>query len=168
VKRLAIALALLAVGSLALAAIVVGRRHRGARAEVVRVARDAPSAPGAAVSGDDAMLVATIGRIDTHTFHVPRATLQALLAEPAAHGARAEPHVVDGQVDGLELHGVQRHSVLDALGFADGDVVRALGGYGLTSAAQALAVYARVHEAPQISVDLTRAGRPMMLNYLIE
>ncbi|MCA9623366.1 MAG: hypothetical protein KC731_30305, partial [Myxococcales bacterium] len=71
-------------------------------------------------------------------------------------------------VEGLELRGLRKGSLWEALGFEAGDVVDSVNGYGLATPDEALTAYAALQGERQLQVRLRRHGRPMTLRYLVE
>jgi general secretion pathway protein C len=117
-------------------------------------------------------------------FRAEGATCQALLfepplpkqanAEPAAPWPalpprtrlRVVPEFQGGKVVGIRLFGV-KGGMLGALGFENGDSIRAVNGFDVTTPEKALEAYARLRSASRVRVELTRRGRPMTIDYLI-
>lgn len=123
---------------------------------------------GAAPGGQGDPRIASVRQVNPTTFVVPRATFEAWTADPAqvTAGGRAIPVVDAGEQGGFRLYAIRRGSVYAALGLEDGDVLRAINGTQLASGDQALELIAR--STAQITLDLLRRGRPMILNYLIK
>ena len=129
--------------------------------DTARRADRAAEAPG----GDPR--IASVRQLNPTTFAVPRATVEAWTADPAqvTAGGRAVP-VVDAAQSGFKLYAIRPGSAYAALGLEDGDVVRAINGTPLASADQVLELVAR--STNQVTLDLFRGGRPILLNYLIK
>ena len=81
-------------------------------------------------------LLDTIARIDDTHAEMPRATLQRLLDDPSLVGtsARVIPSVRNGDSDGFKLYAIRPGSFYARLNLQNGDTVRAVNGYELTSA----------------------------------
>ncbi len=111
-----------------------------------------------------------IKQTDQTTYEIQRTTIDAVLANPmaVAKSARVVPAIKNGQPEGLKLYAIRPGSVWAALGLQNGDTIRAINGYELTSADKALEVYTKLRDAKQITVDVTRRGQPMMFNYMIK
>ena len=71
-------------------------------------------------------------------------------------------------MEGLELRGLRKGSLWEALGFEAGDVVDSVNGFGLATPDEALTAYAALQGERQLQVRLRRHGRPMTLRYLVE
>ena len=112
--------------------------------------------------------IATVRQLNPTTFAVPRATVEAWTADPAqvTSGGRAIPALDAGAESGFKLYALRPGSAYTALGLEDGDVIRAINGTQLASGDQALELIAR--STGQITLDVMRRGRPILLNYLIK
>lgn len=108
----------------------------------------------------------TIERLDDTHYRVPRATVDALLADPStlAKGARVVPAIRNGQPDGFKLYAIRPSSVYARIGLQNGDTIRAINGYELTSPDKALELYTKVRNANDLTFDLWRRGKSVMLN----
>ncbi len=111
-------------------------------------------------------LLDTIEKIDDTHYRLPRATADALLADPStmAKGARVVPAIRNGQPDGFKLYAIRPSSVYARLGFQNGDTVRAINGYEMTSPDKALELYTKARNANDLTFDLWRRGKSVMLN----
>ena len=127
-------------------------------------ADDSDPTPGAA-SADP--LIATVRRITGTSYVVPRATIEAWIANPAlvASGARVVAATSLGRPDGFELQAVRPDSVYTALGLQSGDTIRAINGNPLESADRVLELVAR--STTLITVDIRRGDQPIIFNYLV-
>jgi S1-C subfamily serine protease len=111
-------------------------------------------------------LLDTIEKIDDTHYRLPRATADALLADPStmAKGARVVPAIRNGQPDGFKLYAIRPSSVYARLGFQNGDTIRAINGYEMTSPDKALELYTKARNANDLTFDLWRRGKSVMLN----
>jgi general secretion pathway protein C len=57
--------------------------------------------------------------------------------------------------------------VYSKLGLSNGDTIHTINGFDLTSMDKALEVYTKVKEANNLTVSVTRRGKPTTLNYSI-
>jgi S1-C subfamily serine protease len=114
-------------------------------------------------------LLATIEKIDDTHYTVPRATVDALLANPLGFikGARVVPSMRNGQADGFKLYAIRPSSPFAKLGLQNGDTIHAINDFRLDSADQALEVYTNVRDATEVTFDLTRRGKPVSLTLRI-
>lgn len=120
-----------------------------------------PSAPPV----PDDPLLDTIVKIDETHYQVPRATVDAWLANPmaVAKGARVVPSVKNGQANGFKLYAVRPSSPYARLGLHNGDTIHAINGFSLTTAEDALEVYTKLRGATKVELDITRRGKPVAL-----
>ena len=87
-------------------------------------------------------------------------------ALPPRSRLRVVPEFDGGKVAGIRLFGV-KGSMLDALGLENGDSIRTLNGFDVTTPERALEAYARLRSASRVRVELTRRGHPMTIDSLI-
>jgi membrane-associated protease RseP (regulator of RpoE activity) len=125
-------------------------------------------AAAGAPSGPIDPLVATVKQLTSTTYEVPRATVEAWTADPTlvTSGGRGIPVLDPGVEHGFKLYAIRPGSVYAALGFQNGDVIRAINGTEITASDQILELVAR--STRQITIDLVRRGQPILLNYLIK
>lgn len=107
----------------------------------------------------------TIEKLDDMHYKLPRKTAAALLADPMKYGkqARIVPSLRNGQPFGLKLYAIRPSSVFAKLGLSNGDTIHAINGLEITSIDKALEVYAKLEDAGQLTLELTRRGRPASL-----
>ena len=82
--------------------------------------------------------------------------------------ARIIPHEENGRTVGVKLYGIRRNSLLGRLGLQNGDMLRTINGYDMTSPDSALEAYSRLRGANNLSVNVVRRGNPMALEYNIQ
>jgi type II secretory pathway component PulC len=114
-------------------------------------------------------LLDTIEKIDDTHVRLPRATVDALLADPmgVAKGARVVPSVKNGQASGFKLYAIRPSSVYARLGLMNGDTITAVNGEDVTTPDKALEVYTKVKSASELKLDITRRGQPVELTITI-
>jgi general secretion pathway protein C len=118
-------------------------------------------------------------------FRAEDSTCQALLFEPPAPNRpkaeplapspalpprsrlRVVPEVEGGKVVGVRLLGISKGGLLGSLGFENGDSIRTVNGFDVTTPEKALQAYARLRTASRVKVELVRRGRPVTIEYLI-
>jgi S1-C subfamily serine protease len=133
----------------------------------LEAARRAEAGPThSAPSGSSDPLIATVNRIDSTTYELPRSTIEAWTADPGklTAGIISARHLDDP--DGFQILTVQPGSIVAALGVEDGDVIRGLNGIEITSIDKVLPIIAK--STTRISVDVRRHGQTIILNYLIK
>jgi general secretion pathway protein C len=80
---------------------------------------------------------------------------------------RVVPEQKDGRVRGIRIQRIPPSSLLEKLGFVNGDRIDKINGFALSSPEKALQAYAHLRTASRFSVQLERKGRPMTIDYLI-
>jgi len=102
-------------------------------------------------------------------YEVDRELISKFLGAPQtlARSARIVPSVKDGQPNGFRLYAIRPGSPYAKIGLQNGDTVHAINGQEITTPDKALEVYTKVRNASHITVNLTRRGKPMTLDYTI-
>lgn len=118
---------------------------------------------------DPAALESGIQQISEREYSIDRSLVTSLLANQAAlmRTARVIPHEEGGRVVGVKLYGIRRSSLLGRLGIQNGDMLRTINGYDMTSPDSALEAYARLQSADRITINLARRGSDMSVDYQI-
>ena len=75
------------------------------------------------------------------------------------------PATKDGKPEGYKLYAIQPASAFERLGLANGDTLRKINGFELTSADKALEIYTKLREATNLEVEITRLCKPVTLKY---
>jgi len=106
-------------------------------------------------------------RVSEGEYRMERATLDRLLENQGDIMASAQiaPDSEGGRVLGLRLVRVKPGSALAAIGLRDGDRLRSINGFELTSVEAGMMAYARLRGAPSLVLQLVRDGKPMELRY---
>lgn len=78
-----------------------------------------------------------------------------------------EPHLVNGQTEGLRISGVERIPLVRDIGLRDGDIIRQVNGHQLTDKRKAYQVLQKARTQPTVSVELQRAGRTKELSFAL-
>jgi general secretion pathway protein C len=126
-----------------------------------------PSAPGAI---SEAELDQNIKAQSETKFSVPRSFVDKLLKNQAQimSAARIVPHEENGRMLGVKLYGIRKNSLLGKLGMQNGDMLRTINGFEMSSPDSALEAYARLRNASNLSVAIVRRGQPTTLDYDIQ
>jgi general secretion pathway protein C len=82
--------------------------------------------------------------------------------------ARVIPHEEDGRVVGVKLYGIRRNSLLGRLGVRNGDMLRTINGFSMTSPDTALEAYSRLRSADKLTLAVKRQNKEMTIEYNIE
>jgi serine/threonine protein kinase/sulfur carrier protein ThiS len=100
-----------------------------------------------------------LDEIDDNHYSLPRSVAAEIVAtDHLASAARYVPFSAKGKKVGYKVYAIREDSLLDQLGIHDGDLVTALDGIALTSAAAADHAVAAATSADRIEVELTRDG----------
>ncbi len=114
-------------------------------------------------------LLDTIEKIDDTHVKLPKATVDALLADPmaVAKGARVVPAIKNGKPDGMKLYAIRPSSLYARLGLMNGDTITAVNGQDVSAPDKALEVYTKVRDAGELKLDIMRRGQPVELTITI-
>jgi general secretion pathway protein C len=96
--------------------------------------------------------------------------VDAILANPSAvaTSARIVPTTQNGKPIGLKVYAIRPGKLWARLGLKNGDLVRAINGTALSSPDNALEVYSSLRTASALTIDITRGGKSVVLNYTIK
>jgi general secretion pathway protein C len=101
-------------------------------------------------------------------FTVQRSLVERVLQHQELWWAvRAVLHRENGRALGVKLYGIGQRSLLGKLGLQNGDLLRAINGYPLTSPDEGLDAYVALRGATRLTVALERQGRALRLDYAI-
>ena len=132
---------------------------------------DAPPANADPNSEDalNAAVNAGIKKIDDSTYEIDKSLVEKVLLNPMAiaKGARVVPAMNNGKPDGFKLYAIRPDSAFAKLGLTNGDTLKQINGFELTSADKALEVYTKLREATSLEVEVQRRGKPVTLKYTI-
>jgi general secretion pathway protein C len=111
-----------------------------------------------------------IEKISDTRFNIQRSLVDKVLANQGAimKTARVIPHEEDGRVVGVRLYGVRRNSLLGRLGIRNGDMLRTINGFDMTSPDSALEAYTRLRTADKLTLAVKRQNKDMTIEYNIE
>ena len=125
-----------------------------------------PAAPASALAqaADPATAVKVVSptrrEIDKAAFLAKAGGIEAL-----ATAATVQPYVVDGQMKGVQLTGLENVTVAKALGLENGDVVKNVNGQDLTSLQKAFQVMRKARGQPSVDVQLLRGNEERKLAF---
>ena len=109
-----------------------------------------------------------IRRLGDRDYDIPSAELDRALSDLngfAAH-ARIVPGVQDGR-PGFRLFSIRPDSIYGRLGIENGDFVKRINGYDLTSPERILELYSTLRETTRIEIELDRNGTPVVNKYTV-
>ncbi len=111
-----------------------------------------------------------IEKISDTKFNIQRSIVDKVLANQGSimKTARVIPHEEDGRVVGVKLYGIRRTSLLGKLGVRNGDMLRTINGFDMTSPDTALEAYSRLRTADALSLAVKRQNKEMTIEYNIQ
>ena len=111
-----------------------------------------------------------IEKISDTRFNIQRSVVDKVLANQGAlmKAARVIPHEENGRVVGVKLYGIRRTSLLGRLGVRNGDMLRTINGFDMTSPDTALQAYSRLRTADKLTLAIKRQNKETTIEYNIE
>jgi general secretion pathway protein C len=108
-----------------------------------------------------------IKKTGENSYEIDRDLVNQVLSNPAkvARGARIVPSIRNGKANGFKLYAIRPSSVFAKIGLMNGDTINQINGFELTTPDKALEVYTKVRSANNLSVKVTRRGKPVTLHY---
>ena len=110
-----------------------------------------------------------IQKVSETEFNVDRAVIDNILENQATlmRSARIVPEQKDGKTVGIRLFGIRQDTLLGTLGMQNGDRLEKINGFDMASPEKALEAYARLRTATSLTVQVTRRGKPLTIEYKI-
>jgi general secretion pathway protein C len=151
-------------GALCQAKVHDGKKVAAAPAPAAS-ASSAPPARGA--STVDPAIKKGIRKLSDTSFQIDRGVVDRILENQAElmKQARIVPEQENGRVVGIRLAGVRPDSLLSTLGMLNGDRLQTINGFEMANPEKALEAYARLRTADKLTIQLTRGGKAMNLDY---
>jgi general secretion pathway protein C len=111
-----------------------------------------------------------ITQVSDTSYNVSRSLLDKVLGNQAElmRAARIIPFEENGRVVGVKVYGIRRSSLLGKLGVQNGDVLRTINGFDLSSPDSALEAYTKLREMDQFSIAMIRRGQPRTMEYSVK
>lgn len=130
----------------------------------------APSMPTMQGGISEAEMDQNIHAASETKFSIPRSFVDKILSNQAEimSSARVVPHEENGQVIGVKLYGIRRNSLLGKLGLQNGDLLRTINGFEMSSPDTALEAYSRLRTASNLAVAVVRRGQATNIQYDIQ
>lgn len=118
----------------------------------------------------DAELQQGIQKVSDTEYNVQQSLVSKILENQAAlmRSARVIPHEEGGRVVGVKLYGIRRNSILGQLGIQNGDMLRSINGFDMSSPDSALKAYTKLRNADHLTVAVERRGNPVTIDYNIQ
>jgi general secretion pathway protein C len=115
-------------------------------------------------------ITSKIRKIRTNEFEVDREAVDRILESYPAlmKTVRIVPEQENGRGVGLRLFGIPPDSLLAALGLENGDRLRSINGFDLSSPETALEAYARLRTAHALVLDINRRGQNQSIQFAIQ
>jgi len=85
--------------------------------------------------------------------------------EAVLNNAAIEPYSVDGQVEGLQITGLENINIAKDFGLKNRDVIRLVNGHRLTSKQKAYQVFKKAKSQPAIDIELLRDNNTKKLSF---
>jgi general secretion pathway protein C len=79
--------------------------------------------------------------------------------------ASIRAHYTDNQPDGLAITGIKAGSIFRRMGLRNGDIIRGVGNNEIRTPEDVIALYNDLKSETDVSLQITRRGREMSLNY---
>jgi len=76
-----------------------------------------------------------------------------------------EPYIVDGEVEGLRITGMEDKSTAKALGLRNGDIIRRVNGHRLTNKQKAYQIFKKASSQPALDIELLRDNKTKELSF---
>lgn len=110
-----------------------------------------------------------IQKVSDTEFNVDRGTVDKILENQAdlMRQARITPVQENGRIVGVRMQGIRADSLLGVLGMQNGDTLQTINGFDMGSPEKALEAYARLRTADKLTVQVSRGGKSMNLDYNI-
>lgn len=135
----------------------------------VATANPQPSGEGMG-SVSAAELDSGITRISDTQFTVQRGLVDKVLLNQGElmRSARVVPNQEGGSVNGLKIYGVRRDGLLGRIGIQNGDTLRTINGFDMSSPDSALQAYTNLRSANRLTLNIVRRGQTMTMDYNIQ
>ena len=110
-----------------------------------------------------------VQKVNDNEYTIPRGDIDNILSNlnKIATQARIVPSFRNGKANGFKLFSIRPNSLYAKIGIQNGDIIQKINGYEINSPDKALAIYSKLKDATNISVDLLRRGKKKSLSYNI-
>jgi general secretion pathway protein C len=127
-----------------------------------------PPAPKSSISEEE--LNAGISQVSDTNYTVSRQLLDKVLSAQSElmRAARVIPYEENGRVVGVKVYGIRRAALLGKLGIQNGDVLRTINGFDLSSPDSALEAYTKLRTMDQFSIAMIRRGQARTMEYQVK
>ncbi len=130
------------------------------------------SASSSSPDGKDAInkrILAGVKKKGEGKYEVSRDSIDTVLSNMSALStdARVVPDFKGGKQRGFKLFSIKSKSVFSKIGLKNGDVLKTVNGYTLSSPDKILEVYGKLKDSEQISIEVLRRGKARSFEYTI-
>jgi general secretion pathway protein C len=127
-----------------------------------------PPPPKSSISEEE--LNQGITQVSDTSYTVARGLLDKVLGAQSElmRAARVIPYEENGRVVGVKIYGIRRAALLGKLGIQNGDILRTINGFDLSSPDSALEAYTKLREMDQFSIAMVRRGQPRTMEYSVK
>lgn len=124
---------------------------------------DTSKGPVAAI---DPAISKGIKRVSANEFQIDRSVVDKILETQAElMKVRVVPEQEKGRLVGIRLYGIKPGSLLEAVGFENGDRIETVNGLEISNPESALAAYAQLRAADRLVVKINRKGNASEIDY---
>ena len=125
--------------------------------------------PPKIIKEEDDSLGQGITKVSNTEYTIPKVEIDNVLSNlnKIATQARIVPSFRNGKANGFKLFSIRPNSLYAKIGIQNGDIIQKINGYEIDSPDKALAIYSKLKDATNISVDLLRRGKKKSLSYNI-
>ena len=111
-----------------------------------------------------------INKVSDTEFNVERSIVDEILGQQAKlmRTVRFRPQREGGEVVGMRVSRVRGGSLLGSVGIKSGDVIHSINGFSVSDPQKALEAYGKLRMASNVSVKVTRAGKPVTIQLNIQ
>ena len=120
-----------------------------------------------AISAD---MKAKISKVSDTEFNIQRSLVDEVLENQAElmKSARIVPDKQGDDVLGIKMFGLRNGTLLNELGFKNGDRLESINGFEMSDPQKALEAYGRLRTADGLKVKINRKGSPITLDFNIQ
>jgi general secretion pathway protein C len=118
-------------------------------------------------SRGESSLSGAVNVISPTQFEINRRALIAKIGgiEAILRRTRVTPYEVDGEVEGLQVTGLENMSMARFVGLEDGDIIQTVNGQKLSSLQKAFQVFRKVRTQPSVNIELLRNDEQKTLTF---
>jgi general secretion pathway protein C len=116
----------------------------------------------------EAKLESGVRDLGNNRYELDRSLVDEVTRNPTmVKGGFARPAVKDGQMIGMRISAVRPGSAYDRLGLKNGDILRSVNGFDLTTPDKMLEAYTKLRTASSLALQIDRRGEPVQLHYKV-